>query len=71
MILRQQLSLVQEPEDEFIEVPGLVQGPEGGFVTEAPGLVQELVVGEVHAPHWWGFRWGSGVATNFGGKHIC
>ena len=39
--------LVQEPEDGFIEAPGLVQEPEDG----APGLVQELLVVDVHAPH--------------------
>ena len=39
--------LVQEPEDGFIEAPGLVQEPEDG----APGLVLELLVVDVHAPH--------------------
>ena len=31
-------------------IDGLVQEPEDEFVIEGPGLVQELVVAEVHAP---------------------
>ena len=33
-----------------IDARCLVQEPEGGFI-EAPGLVQELLVVDVHAPH--------------------
>ena len=40
-----------EPGDGFdIDASSLVQVPEDGFI-EAPGLVQELLVIDVHAPH--------------------